>query len=180
MNNNIFLNPEKSLKQLERVVTSNNLLNSIINTRTDKYNPDVVNNFNKLLDKRKHDKYTISNNPYKTIIDDSNKQINSEKDMVIDIRQSNYNLLLELDKIIESRKSNIKNNNNKTTKEFFEKKNRNINKISSDLSEDIKDHDNLKNNSNEYFLKKNISLEEDKKKYNDIIESLLNEGLLDS
>ena len=51
-------------------------------------------------------------------------------------------------------------------------------KISKTLDINYNDHTLLKINTNDYLKKDNLNLNEDKQKYNDIVNSLLNEGLL--
>ena len=58
MLNNVFLNPENRIKQLERVIISNKMNETNEHTRINKYNPDVLNNYNKLVDKRNNNIFT--------------------------------------------------------------------------------------------------------------------------
>ena len=132
MLNNVFLNPENRKKQLQRVITSNKLYESNEHTRMNKYNPDVLNNYNRLVDKRNNNMFTITNKPYKSIIKDNKSNIKDSKDLLIDIRQSDKNLLDELDKLSSERNNyneNIKSkyNNEKKMKylDLFKKNNLN-------------------------------------------------------
>ena len=51
------LNPENREKQLERVITSNKLHESNEHARMNKYNPDVLNNYNRLVDKKNNNMF---------------------------------------------------------------------------------------------------------------------------
>ena len=107
---NVFLNPENKVKQLERVLNSNRMNETNQHTRMDKYNPDVLNNYNRLLDKRNNNIFSITNKPYKNIINTDNKNIEKSEDLSLDIRQSDKNLLNELD-ILSKKRNNYDNCN---------------------------------------------------------------------
>jgi hypothetical protein len=186
MLNNVFLNPENRIKQLERVIISNKMNETNEHTRINKYNPDVLNNYNKLVDKRNNNIFTITNKPYKNIINNNNNNnITKSQDLSIDIRQSDKNLLNELDELSNKRNkydNYIKDKFNEKEKneysESFKKNTLNKIKISKTLDINYNDHTLLKINTNDYLKKDNLNLNEDKQKYNDIVNSLLNEGLL--
>jgi hypothetical protein len=182
---NVFLNPENKVKQLERVLNSNRMNETNQHTRMDKYNPDVLNNYNRLLDKRNNNIFSITNKPYKNIINTDNKNIEKSEDLALDIRQSDKNLLNELD-ILSKKRNNYDNfmddkyNQEKKEKhsKSFNKNNINKKKLSESLNTSYNDHSLLKINTKNFLNKDNINLNEDKKKYNDIINSLMKEGLL--
>ena len=185
MLNNVFINPSNRKNQLDRVIISNKLNESNEHTRINKFNPDVVNNYNRLVDKRNNNVFKITNNPYKNITNDNNKNVKNSKDLIIDIRQSDKNLLDELNKLSNERNydnNNLKEKFNEEKKmkhlDLFKKNNNNKNKLQNSLNNNFKDHTLLKTNMNDHLLKSNFNLNKEKKKYDDIVNSLIDEGLL--
>ena len=93
----------------------------------EKFNPDVLDNFNNLNILSKNQKFKLNNDPYNLIICDENKltdnnnfNINLEKKSKIDILQNYENIINERN--IEPAKKLSKKNLNDIKKKIFIKK----------------------------------------------------------
>lgn len=137
-----------------------------------KFNPDILSSFDSINKKREKDKFKLKNIPYKNITNNTNssKNINSSKDLLLDENEDKIEYNLEYEKMIKDR--NIKVNKKIDIK----------NEILKDeiMNTYIKNEFNdLKLEFESEFKKEEEDLKNIKDNYNSIMESLLNEGLLD-
>lgn len=134
-----------------------------------KFNPDVVHSFENEDKSRNDTKYELKNIPYKVIIKNSNKVKNPE-DLKIDINENKNEVKEKFDKILDERKI-------KLIKVKKEESIKNVNSLSLD-SNYINDFSELRDGFNSDYKEKEDDIVKDREKYNNMIESLLNEGLL--
>ena len=164
----------------------NNQFNFLNNKVADneKYNPDVLNDFNKLLQNRDNQNFTISNKTYKPIINNTPTIINNVKDLQINIDKSNNDIKNKLNELSQKRnyddqivKNRYNNNNKNKFEQDFKYRNVEICKISSSIK-DNNNYNNLKKDTNSYYEIQKKKIDEDKQRYNNIINSILDDGLL--
>lgn len=132
-----------------------------------KFNPDIPNLYDNTIKKRTNDKFQLKNIPYKNLINDESKDIKSVEDMNIKVEkdinlENKYNLEIQERKIKTTKKIN---NPIKFNEEIV---NYNKNEFNS-----------LKESYNTQFIEEQKDLENIKNNYNSLMESLLNDGLLD-
>ena len=187
MDNNIFIqNKYQSGRYISNPETASNIINNKMNN---KYNPDVMNNYNTLENRRTTEQFNITKKMYKPIIQDNtleNIDIRTQDDFKIKICNDNNDINEQLN--IRSRERDNENNelNNIYTdinKNNFEKKfnffNDEIFIISKTVSETQIDHNYRKDISNSYYIDQKKDLDKDKDKYNEIINSLNKKKILE-
>ena len=132
-----------------------------------KFNPDIQNLYDNTIKKRTNDKFQLKNIPYKNIINDENKDIKSVKDLNVKVHKD---LHLE----------------DKYNTEIQERKIKSVKKINNPIkfNDEIVNYDknefnSLKESYNTKFIEEQKDLENIKNNYNTLIESLINDGLLD-
>lgn len=144
-----------------------------------KYNPDVLISYNKVSISNKNTKYEIKNQPYNIIIDDKNVMKDSKNFSINCEKQDNI-----MDKYYILNNERNANNNKKLSKKNVEeiknkfklKNTEMVNINNENLPNDFND---IKHEFQSDFLKEEESLRVDREKYNNILDSLLEEGLLD-
>ena len=147
---------------------------------SNKYNPDVLINYNSVTVKNKNNSYQLKNEPYNLIINDENAMNNSKKLSINTDKKSEkkildeYNLLYNERNIKDKKKLSKKNIEN--IKKQFKLKNTELFNIEDNLPEN---HDEMKNKFISEFIFEEQELKNDRIKYNNILDSLLQEGLLD-
>ena len=193
MNNNIFVNNQQREFNSSRYINTPNqqYMNYYPNNEQTmkKYNPDIINNYKNLENKRKVEKFEVGKQTYKPIIKDlilENLNIKNQNDFKIKIENNNDDINKKLNLLSKEREyenkelDKIYNNKNK---DIFEKKfihrNANIHRISNIINEVPTNHTDRKETINNYYIDQNQELNKDKNRYNDIVDSLINEGLLD-
>jgi hypothetical protein len=145
-----------------------------------KYNPDVLISYNSTTINNKNTKYELKNDPYNLIIKDKNIMIThnklsietkevSEKDIL-----DKYNLIFSERNIIPKKKLSKKNI--ELIKKQFKLKNAELFNIEDNIPEN---HDEMKIKFKSDFINEEESIKSDRMKYNNILDSLLDEGLLD-
>ena len=146
----------------------------------EKFNPDVLDNFNNLNILSKNQKFKLNNDPYNLIICDENKltdnnnfNINLEKKSKIDILQNYENIINERN--IEPAKKLSKKNLNDIKKKFSLKNTELLN-IDTNISDDYID---IKSKFKSDYIKEEEDIKSSVYKYNNILDSLLEEGILD-
>ena len=141
-----------------------------------KFNPDVTKQYKNIEKHRERIKYQTKNIPYKHILNENLTNIKDSRDLQIKIQENNkdiddkYNILLKDRNVKETIKLNKKNMEdikknfqlecnleNETTNDYI------------DVKSDFKSEFELQ--------EKNIKLQ--REKYNSIIDSLLEDGILD-
>lgn len=133
-----------------------------------KFNPDVEYSFENENKSRVNTKYEIKNIPYK-VITKENKLVKSSDDLKIKINENKDDVNKNFDKIIEERKVKLI----KDKKSNFRK----INNLSLDCNY-INDFKDLREDSKSEYKNKEKDILKDREKYNNMIESLLNDGIL--
>ena len=147
---------------------------------SNKYNPDVLINYNSVTVKNKNNSYQLKNEPYNLIINDENAMNNPKKLSINTEKKSEkkildeYNLLYNERNIKDKKKLSKKNIEN--IKKQFKLKNTELFNIEDNLPEN---HDEMKNKFISEFIFEEQELKNDRIKYNNILDSLLQEGLLD-
>lgn len=146
----------------------------------EKFNPDVLDNFNNVTKLNENQKFNLNNNPYNLIISDDNKlsennkfNINLDNDKKINIVENYDNILNERN--IEPVKKLSKKNLNEIKKKFSLKNTQLLN-IEDNLSEDFID---IKTKFISDYAKEEEDIKSSVSKYNNILDSLLEEGILD-
>lgn len=145
-----------------------------------KYNPDILNNYNYLENSYNNTKYELKNEPYKLIIEDNNKLKNNNFIINLDKNKENKeNIIKDFDILYKKRKiktsKKLSKKDMKEIKEKFKLKHTtlfNNNEIPDDY-EDIKGGFVSDYKTEEYELKRG------RNEYNNILDSLLEEGLLE-
>jgi hypothetical protein len=134
-----------------------------------KYNPDVNKQHSNLIKNRNKSKFKLLNNPYRIIIENK-KEVKNSEDLLIDTKESNQDIQKKFEDIANDRK--IKPISKKNIPKIDFQQELNDQKLSStfdDLKSDFK---------SEYEMEqKTIKLQ--RKKFNNIIDSLLEDGILD-
>lgn len=146
---------------------------------SNKYNPDVLINYNSIAIKNKNTSYDLKNEPYNLIINDNNQMKNSEN-LTISIDKPEKDLIEKFDKISKERNFNVKKKlskkNIETIKKQFKLKNTELFNAGDEIPEN---HDEMKDRFKSDFLSEEEGIKSDRIKYNKILDSLLEEGLLD-
>ena len=143
---------------------------------SNKYNPDVINEFKNSNTNRKINKFELKNVPYKIIIEDTDiSKIKTIEDLVINTTEDNSKLNNKYDNILIERKFK---NNIKIDKDKMNtiKKELSLTNLANDIPEDYED---IKSEFKSEFEKQEIEIKEGRNKFNSILESLLSDGLLD-
>ncbi len=143
---------------------------------SNKYNPDVINEFKNSNTSRKNNKFELKNVPYKIIIEDADiSKIKTIEDLVINTTEDNSKLNDKYDNILIERKFK---NNIKIDKDKMNtiKKELSLINLANDIPEDYED---IKSEFKSEFEKQEIEIKEGRNKFNSILESLLSDGLLD-
>lgn len=135
---------------------------------SNKFNPDITNSYNHALKKRDKDKFKLKDIPYKNIINDNLKNIKSSSELIVAVNDDNSKVNESYENILNERKvKQIKNKNNTKLKEDI-------------MSEYVKEeHNLLKEEFVTQFENEKKELKNIKSNYNSLIESLINDGLLD-
>ena len=133
-----------------------------------KFNPDVVYSFENENKSRINTKYEIKNIPYK-VITKENKLVKSQNDLKIPIKENKEEVNINFNKIIEERKIKLMKDKKNNFKE--------LNNLSLDNNY-INDFKDLRDESKSEYKDKEDDILKDREKYNNMIESLLNDGIL--
>lgn len=150
-----------------------------------KYNPDILNNYNNLEKSYDNTKYELKNKPYKLIIEDDINKLNNNKFpkdgpiWLINLNENNKDIIKDYD--ILSKDRNIKinqvltNENMNKIKEKFKLKNTEL------FNNDIipEDYDDIKEGFVSDYQIEELELKKGRNKFNNILDSLLEEGLLE-
>lgn len=146
----------------------------------DKYNPDVVINYNSTTTNNKNIKYELKNDPYNLIINDENA-MNNPNNLNIDTKKVSEKEILEKYNIIFNERNinsmkKLSKKNIESIKKQFKLKNTELFSVDDNMPED---HDEMKIKFKSDFSNQEESIKNDRMKYNSILDSLLEEGLLD-
>lgn len=135
---------------------------------SNKFNPDITNSYNHALKKRDKDKFKLKDIPYKNIINDNLKSIKSSNELIVKVNDDNSKINESYSNILNERKvKQIKTKNNTKLKEDI-------------MSEYVKEeHNLLKEEFVTQFENEKKELQNIKSNYNSLVESLINDGLLD-
>ena len=155
------------------------------NLNNNKFNPDVVNNYKKLLESRNNQNFQINNIPYKPITKTNiPNNIKSAKDLQIKTDATNIDIKNKLNELSKKRqyddsleKQKFNSENKNKFEQEFKYRNIEIHKISTS-GKDNNNYNNLKQDTNSYYEIQKKKLNQDKERYNDIINSILKDGLL--
>jgi hypothetical protein len=143
---------------------------------SNKFNPDVMNEFKNSDSDRNNNKFELKNIPYKIIITDtSTSKINTTEDLIIKIKEDNTQLNTKYSDILTERKIKSVINLDKSKIEEV-KKQLSLNNLNDDVPEDF---DDIKSEFKSEFKKQEEDLKNDRNKFNSILESLLSDGILD-
>lgn len=147
----------------------------------DKYNPDVLTNYEKSLEKRKNENFQNKNTPYRLIIQDKLlSNVKNEKDFKLETKD-NVDIKSRYHELLENR--NLQDDSNKNTysdKKYDENKS-NFNHRQNDInliSQSDKDYSKLKKDRKEYYNSQQQTLNNEKERYNNILASLQKKGLI--
>lgn len=146
----------------------------------DKYNPDVVINYNSTTTNNKNIKYKLKNDPYNLIINDENT-MNNPNNLNIDTKKVSEKEILEKYNIIFNERNinsikKLSKKNIESIKKQFKLKNTELFSVDDSMPED---YDEMKIKFKSDFSNQEESIKNDRMKYNSILDSLLEEGLLD-
>ena len=147
----------------------------------DKYNPDVLTNYEKSLENRKNENFKKKNTPYRLIIQDKVlSEVKNEKDFKLDTKE-NVDIKSRFHDLLENRI--IQDNTNKKTfaQHKYNENQSNFNNRQNDInliSESDKDYNKLKKNRKEYYHDQQKTLSNEKERYNNILASLQKKGLI--
>ena len=133
-----------------------------------KFNPDVIYSFENENKSRINTKYEIKNIPYK-VITNENKLVKNKNDLKIPIKENKEEVKNNFNKIIEERKIKLLKDKKNNFKE--------LNNLSLDNNY-INDFKDLRDESKSEYKEKEEDILKDREKYNNMIESLLNDGIL--
>lgn len=146
-----------------------------------KYNPDVVRTYNQANNIRDRTKYKFSNEYYKTITNKSPQSVQKQDDLKIDQDDlKKGEMTSRLNNTIKSRnyQDNImkqqfnKNNYNKNLNNFHR-----VTRQKKILEQEQPHFNEIKQEKNQFFQKMQNQVENNKKKYADILASLKNSGI---
>ena len=132
-----------------------------------KFNPDVVYSFENENKSRINTKYEIKNIPYK-VITKENKLVKNADDLKITIKENKEDVKINFNKIIDERKVKLLKDKNNIKE---------LNNLSLDNNY-INDFKDLRDESKSEYKDKEKDILKDREKYNNMIESLLNDGIL--
>ena len=145
-----------------------------------KYNPDVLINYNSTTINNKNTKYELKNDPYNLIINDENTMNNPENLTIKTKQVSQKDILDKFNLIFNERNMNSKKKLSKKNIELIKKQFKLKNTELFNVEEDIpENHDEMKIKFKSDFINEEESIKNDRIKYNNILDSLLEEGLLD-
>lgn len=142
-----------------------------------KYNPDVNNEFKKEANNRSKTKYNLLNTPYKQIINDKivKKKKITTQDFNIKLDNNNSNIIDDFNIMVKERNvKNIKHN-----KEELEKFKNELMLQSNMENIESKDFNDIKDDFKSEYESEQKILKEQRNKVNSIINSLLDDGILD-
>ena len=144
-----------------------------------KYNPDILNNYNDMEKFYNNTKYELKNKPYKLIINDDNILKNNNFKINID-NTNNKKIIEKFQKIYDKR--NTKSNKKLSKKNIEEIKNkfklRNTELFNSN-NEMHEDYEDMKDNFISDYKEKEKEIKKERQNFNNILDSLLEEGILD-
>ena len=144
-----------------------------------KYNPDILNNYNDMEKFYNNTKYELKNKPYKLIINDDNILKNNNFKINID-NTNNKKIIEKFQKIYDKR--NTKSNKKLSKKNIEEIKNkfklRNTELFNSN-NEMLEDYEDMKDNFISDYKEKEEEIKKERQNFNNILDSLLEEGILD-
>jgi hypothetical protein len=149
---------------------------NIFVNQSNKYNPDIINKFNNVKDKRENIQYENKNNPYRMIIQENiPKKINNSHDFVIK-DDKKVNVKGEYLKLLKARKylDHENKDNKKVLNDDFTSR-ENLVRLMSDKGQDFKQ---LKKERKKYYSKEKDKLEKEKARYNDLLSSLKIKGII--
>ena len=145
-----------------------------------KYNPDVLINYNSTTINNKNTKYELKNDPYNLIIDDENGMTNPNNLVIETKKVSQKDILCKYNLIFKERnissKKKLSKKNIELIKKQFKLKNTELFSIDDDMPDN---HDEMKQKFKSEFINEEEGIKNDRMKYNNILDSLLEEGLLD-
>jgi hypothetical protein len=134
-----------------------------------KYNPDVNNLHNNLKKNREKAKFKLLNNPYRIIIE-NNTEAKTQKDLLINDDTKDLNIEEKFNEILKDRKVENVVSNNKSKLEFENELNNQ--KLSSTFDE-------MKSDFKSEYEMEQQTIKLQRNKFNNIIDSLLEDGILD-
>lgn len=194
-NQNMSIPPQQNkntnrLQQNSKDISKN--LNNPFGTVITKYNPDIEPNLKSLEHHRDNSKFDLTNTRYKTILNDIEipTHVKSTKDLSLNIKEDKdekklNNKLDELNeerKYVDKKREEMYNETNREeNKKRFKFRNEELYKncMQNGNEQDIDGFDNLKQEVSDYYKKIHNDLEKDREIYNEIIDSLVNSGVLD-
>lgn len=144
-----------------------------------KYNPDIQNNYNNLQDSYYTTKYEFKNKGYNLIIEDDNILKNNKFE--IDLTNTNKNIIMnDFKSLYNERNVKIKK---KLTKEEMKEIKKNFKLKNTELfnseNEIPDDFDDIKSGFISDYKNEEEELKKGRSKFNNILDSLLEEGILD-
>ena len=147
----------------------------------EKFNPDVLDNFNNLNNLSKNQKFKLNNDPYNLIICDENKLSNENNNFIINIEKKyKTNIVQNYENIINERNidpvKKLSKKNLNDIKKKFSLKNTELLNIDDSISDDFID---IKSKFKSDYTKEEEEIKSSVYKYNNILDSLLEEGILD-
>jgi len=147
-----------------------------------KYNPDVIQRYSDLNNKRNNTKFDFLNKPYKMIIKDKiPAEINSHNDLKISMKENKIDVNKNFNKLVENRKY-LDDLNEKTYNEANYNKNKNHfdfrNYQVSKISQDSKSFESLKKTKISYYNQQKETINHEKSKYNEIMSNLKKQGII--
>ena len=135
-----------------------------------KYNPDVNKQLDNLVKNRNKSKFKLLNNPYRIIIENKNNDIKNCEDLKIDLKESNEEIQKNFEDIVKDRK--IKHTSKKPLPKIDFQQELNDQKLSSTF-------DDMKSNFKSEYEMEQETIKLQREKFNNIIDSLLEDGILD-
>jgi hypothetical protein len=142
-----------------------------------KYNPDILNNYNYLENSYNNTKYELKNEPYKLIIEDNNKLKNNN--FIINLDKNKENIIKDFDILYKKRKiktsKKLSKKDMKEIKEKFKLKHTTL----FNNNEIPDDYEDIKGAFVSDYKTEEDELKRGRNKYNNILDSLLEEGLLE-
>jgi hypothetical protein len=145
-----------------------------------KYNPDIQNNFNNLQNSYYNTNYEFKNKGYNLIIEDSN--ILKDDKFEIEIDTKNNKKIIDKFQVIYNERNIKKINKNLTKEEIndikkkFKLKNTELFNSENEIPDDF---DDIKAGFVSDFKEEEEELKKGRSKFNNILDSLLEEGILD-
>lgn len=147
----------------------------------EKFNPDVIDNFNNLSKLSKNQKFKLNNDPYNLIICDENKLSENNNNFTINVDEKSKNEIIKnYENIINERNiepvKKLSKKNLSDIKKRFSLKNTELLNIDDSISDDFID---IKSKFKSDYTKEEEEIKSSVYKYNNILDSLLEEGILD-